>query len=96
MRVIRGEEDIREGLAALAVTDPRLLPVIDAAGPVPLRLMEPGFAGLAFIVVSQMISKASAAAIWRRMSDAGPARRHRADLSLLLLAAGGEGGRRSA
>ena len=72
MRVIRGEEDIREGLAALAVTDPRLLPVIDAAGPVPLRLMEPGFAGLAFIVVSQMISKASAAAIWRRMSDAGP------------------------
>ena len=50
MRVIRGEEDIREGLAALAVTDPRLLPVIDAAGPVPLRLMEPGFAGLAFIM----------------------------------------------
>ena len=72
MRVIRDEEDIREGLAALAVADPRLLPVIDAAGPVPLRLMEPGFAGLAFIVVSQMISKASAAAIWRRMSDAGP------------------------
>ena len=72
MPVIRNEEDIRKGLEALAVIDPRLVPVIETAGPVPLRLMEPGFAGLAFIIVSQMISKASAAAIWGRMQAAGP------------------------
>jgi 3-methyladenine DNA glycosylase/8-oxoguanine DNA glycosylase len=72
MRTIRSEEDIREGLSALAAIDPRLAPVIAAAGPVPLRLMEPGFAGLAFIIVSQMISKASAAAIWNRICAAGP------------------------
>ena len=73
MRTIRSDDDIREGLAALAAADPRLPPVIAAAGPVPLRLIEPGFAGLAFIIVSQMISKASAAAIWRRMTLAGSA-----------------------
>lgn len=72
MTVIRNDEDVRKGIEALAVIDSRLVPVIEAAGPVPLRLVEPGFAGLAFIVVSQMISKASAAAIWRRISDAGP------------------------
>lgn len=73
MRVIRGEEDLREGLEALRLSDPRLVPVIEAAGPLPLRLMDPGFAGLASIIVSQMISKASAAAIWRRITAAGPA-----------------------
>lgn len=72
MRVIRGEDDLREGLAALRAADPRLAPVIHAAGPLPLRLMEPGFAGLASIIVSQMISKASAAAIWGRIGAAGP------------------------
>ena len=72
MTIIRNDDDVREGLEALAEIDPRLVPVIEAAGTVPLRLAEPGFAGLAFIVVSQVISKASAAAIWRRMSEAGP------------------------
>ena len=72
MRIIRNAEDIEAGLAALAAADPRLVPVIAAAGPVPLRLMEAGFAGLAFVIVSQMISKASAAAIWNRICAAGP------------------------
>lgn len=72
MGVIRDEEDLREGLEALRLSDPRLVPVIEAAGPLPLRLMDPGFAGLASIVVSQMISKASAAAIWARICAAGP------------------------
>jgi DNA-3-methyladenine glycosylase II len=72
MAVIRDERDIAEGLAALIDLDPALRPVIEAAGPVPLRLSEPGFAGLAHIIVSQMVSKASANAIWLRMLAQGP------------------------
>lgn len=70
MQRIRGEEDIRQGLAALALLDPRLVPVIAASGAVPLRLSEAGFAGLAHIIVSQVVSKASAEAIWRRIGAA--------------------------
>ncbi len=71
MTIIRGMEEIEAGLAALARIDPRLLPVIEAAGPVPLRLAEPGFAGLAQIVVSQMVSRASASAVWARIEGLG-------------------------
>lgn len=59
--------DIEEGIAALRHADPRLEPVIACAGDVPLRRTEAGFSGLAHIVVSQMVSLASADAIWRRM-----------------------------
>lgn len=72
MTIIRDHSHIEEGLEALAGIDPRLSAIIEVAGPVPLRLQEPGFAGLASIVVSQMVSKASAAAIWRRITAAGP------------------------
>ncbi len=72
MAIIRNENDIRDGLAALVRIDPRLKPVIETVGTVPLRSMDPGFSGLAFIIVSQMVSKASAAAIWRRICAAGP------------------------
>jgi DNA-3-methyladenine glycosylase II len=68
MHVICGPEDIAEGLAALAKGDPRLDAVIACAGDVPLRLAEPGYHGLANIIVSQMVSKASAAAIWARLT----------------------------
>jgi DNA-3-methyladenine glycosylase II len=67
MPMIRGDDDILEGLAALALADPRLAAVIARSGPLPLRLNEPGFAGLAHIIVSQMVSRASANAIWRRI-----------------------------
>lgn len=72
MAIIRDEEDIREGLAALVAADPALAAVAEAAGPLPLRLAEPGFAGLAHVVVSQLISRAAAQAIWARMTAAGP------------------------
>ncbi|MGK6313167.1 DNA-3-methyladenine glycosylase family protein [Neorhizobium sp. DT-125] len=72
MKIIRDHSDIQTGLQALVGLDPRLAAVVDAAGPVPLRLNEPGFAGLASIVVSQMVSRASAEAIWRRITAAGP------------------------
>lgn len=72
MHIIRSDEDVREGLEALVLLDPRLAPVSAEAGPVPLRLRESGFAGLAHIIVSQMVSRASAEAIWRRMlADGG-------------------------
>lgn len=72
MTVIRDMTHIREGIEALACLDPRLVPIIEVSGEVPLRLIEPGFAGLASIVVSQMVSRASAAAIWTRITTAGP------------------------
>lgn len=64
---IHTSDDVDAGLAALVRQDPRLETVAAVAGPVPLRLRPPGFAGLAEIVVSQQVSKASAAAIWGRL-----------------------------
>lgn len=67
MQIIRNEGDVEQGLSELLRLDPRLSVVAADAGPLPLRLREPGFAGLAHIIVSQMVSRASAEAIWRRM-----------------------------
>ncbi len=67
MNIITNIADIEEGVAALCLIDPRLETIVSKAGPVPLRLSEPGFAGLAHTIVSQMVSRASADAIWRRM-----------------------------
>ena len=67
MQIIRNEGDVEQGLSELLRLDPRLSAVAADAGPLPLRLREPGFAGLAHIIVSQMVSRASAEAIWRRM-----------------------------
>jgi DNA-3-methyladenine glycosylase II len=69
MHIIRGDDDIREGLEALVTIDPRLRQIVSEAGPVPLRLREPGFEGLAHIIVSQVVSRASADAIWGRMRE---------------------------
>lgn len=70
--IIRNDADIRTGLGELLRLDPRLIPIAEIAGPLPLRLATPGFAGLASIIVSQMVSRASADAIWRRIEAAGP------------------------
>jgi DNA-3-methyladenine glycosylase II len=67
---IRRQSDVDEGLAALLLIDPRLRSIAEVAGALPLRLGEPGFAGLAHIIVSQMISRQSADAIWARMLGA--------------------------
>ncbi len=71
-RIIRNDADIQIGLGELLLLDPRLIPIAEIAGPLPLRLATPGFAGLASIIVSQMVSRASADAIWRRIEAAGP------------------------
>lgn len=59
--------DIERGLAALVAIDSRLVAIAERAGEVPLRRDPPGFTGLARIIVGQMVSRASADAIWRRM-----------------------------
>jgi DNA-3-methyladenine glycosylase II len=71
MQIIRGDDDVSRGLEALLDIDPRLRPIASQTGPLPLRLVEPGYAGLAHVVVSQSVSRASAEAIWARMLSSG-------------------------
>jgi DNA-3-methyladenine glycosylase II len=68
MQRIATPDDISRGLDALVALDPRLAAVRQAAGEVPLRLSKPGFHSLASIVVSQQVSRASADAIFGRLS----------------------------
>ncbi|MBB4065105.1 DNA-3-methyladenine glycosylase 2 family protein [Gellertiella hungarica] len=56
-------------LDRLAARDPALIPIIEAAGPLPERPGRAGFAGLASVVVSQLVSRRSAEAIWQRLVD---------------------------
>lgn len=70
MRRIETLDDIEEGIRALVAADPRLGTVAAVAGPVPLRRREPGFEGMARIIVGQQISVAAAAAIWGRFEQA--------------------------
>jgi DNA-3-methyladenine glycosylase II len=82
-RPIDTEQDLEDGLAALAALDRRFVDIRQRAGTPPLRRRPGGFAGLVSIVVSQQLSTASAAAIWGRLSaafdpfDAGSVRRAR-------------------
>jgi DNA-3-methyladenine glycosylase II len=66
-RIIASAADIEAGLEALCLLDARLAAVRERAGPVPLRRREPGYDGLAEVIVGQMVSKASAAALWQRL-----------------------------
>jgi DNA-3-methyladenine glycosylase II len=67
LRRIDTLDDVAAGLAALAEIDARLAAIIPAAGEVPLRRTEPGFASLASIIISQQVSRASADAIFGRL-----------------------------
>lgn len=58
----------RAGIAELAVLDPYFAGIEDAAGPLPWRSRDPGFAGLLRTICGQMISNQAAAAIWGRLS----------------------------
>lgn len=73
MHRIDSTDDIAEGLLALSRIDARLPRVIELAGPVPLRRKPPGYAALAEIILSQMVSKASANALWRKLESAAGA-----------------------
>lgn len=64
------QSDLDDAIGRLVKADPRLKPVLKAAGMPALRRRAPGFAGLAAIVCGQQLSVASAAAIWGRLSGA--------------------------
>ncbi len=67
-RLVVCEQSLGEGVAALRALDPETVGLLlDIGGPPPLRRREPGFAGLAAIIVSQQVSVASAAAIFGRL-----------------------------
>ena len=68
MQRIETIDHIALGLDALCRLDPRLGAVRARAGEVPLRLSEPGFRSLAAIVTGQQVSRASADAIFGRLS----------------------------
>ena len=67
MQPIRSESDITSAIGRLLAIEPAFRIVAEAAGPVPLRKLPTGYEGLAGIVVSQMVSRASADAIWGRL-----------------------------
>lgn len=69
MRRLLSQADIEEGLVALVKLDPRLQHVVTSTGPVDLRYQPPGFEGVARIVVAQMLSVASARAIWSKLES---------------------------
>jgi DNA-3-methyladenine glycosylase II len=69
-RVINSDDDVRDGIKALRRKCGYIRRMHDVAGDPPLRRREPGFEGLARIVVSQQVSVASANAIWARFAAA--------------------------
>jgi DNA-3-methyladenine glycosylase II len=68
--IIETDDDVRAGVRALRRKCAILRHAHDLAGDPPLRRREPGFEGLARIIVGQQLSIASAAAIWGRFEEA--------------------------
>jgi len=68
--IIETDDDVRVGVRALRRKCAILRHAHDLAGDPPLRRREPGFEGLARIIVGQQLSIASAAAIWARFEQA--------------------------
>ena len=66
--LIDGEAALAEAVARLLTLDPEIIAkLIEVGGPTPLRRQEPGFAGMARIIVAQQVSTASANAIFKRV-----------------------------
>lgn len=62
------QDAVDQQLRQLIELDPRLRPVREAVGDVPLRARPAGFAGLARVICGQQVSVASADAIWGRLA----------------------------
>lgn len=63
------EGSLAEAATLLGTIDPAMAEIMQLAGPPPLRKSDPGFRGMARIIVGQQVSVASAAAIWKRTCD---------------------------
>lgn len=70
--LLDSEAVLNDGLRALAGADPVMARLLEEGARPPLRKRDPGFEGLAGIIVSQQLSVASAAAIWARVKAAVP------------------------
>ena len=68
--LLKTQADLERAMAELLRKDPRLKKPLEHAEMPELRRREPGFAGLAMIVVGQQLSTASATAIWGRVTAA--------------------------
>jgi DNA-3-methyladenine glycosylase II len=66
VKVLDSEAVLNEGVRALKRKDPVMRRLVAEGAAPPLRKREPGFEGLAGIVVSQQLSTSSAGAIWAR------------------------------
>lgn len=66
-RTFATQADLNRAVRALVRQDTRLETVVAITGMPVLRRREPGFAGLARIIVGQQVSTASAEAIWGRV-----------------------------
>lgn len=70
-RIIEGPACVAEGAAWLAAREPRFAEALALCGPLPLRRTADGFGAILSAIVGQQVSTASAAAIWRRLEEAG-------------------------
>lgn len=67
MRRIEGQDDLTRAMRDLQTRDPAIARAVEAGARPDLRLRPQGFAALLEIIVSQQLSTASAAAIWRKL-----------------------------
>jgi DNA-3-methyladenine glycosylase II len=70
-RIIDTHEDLAEGAAHLARTEPRFAHALAHIGPLPLRRRPDGFETLFSAIVSQQVSTSAADAIWNRLAALG-------------------------
>ncbi|MBZ4021857.1 3-methyladenine DNA glycosylase [Rhodobacter sp. TJ_12] len=70
-RIIETEDDIAEGAAWLARTEPRFADALALTGPWPLRRRDDGFEALRDAILGQQVSTAAARSIRKKLLDAG-------------------------
>lgn len=70
-KLIKTDEDVAEGAAWLAASEPRFAHALSLTGPLPLRLKADGFEALLSAIVSQQISVAAARGVWEKLQAAG-------------------------
>ncbi len=70
-RIIESASCVAEGADWLAAREPRFAEALELCRPLPLRRRPDGFEALLSAIVGQQVSIASAAAIWKRLDEAG-------------------------
>jgi DNA-3-methyladenine glycosylase II len=69
MRRILTEADLVQHVNELSAAHPHFQPIAGLAGEVPLRWLDPGFAGLVWVITGQQISVAAGRAIYQRLES---------------------------